>query len=478
MARRSWSTANFFRYASGVITAAPVTIACWAKTSITGSAQIMGGLFTSGSAANRNNFQIRLNNTEAVVAASSSATGESNAATSTTITAGTWFHACGVFASATSRAAYLNGGGKVTETTSRVPSGIDRTSVGVGDGSSALNPFAPAGTGDIAEVAIWDIDLTDAEVLLLSKGVSPLLVRPGNLVGYWPLVGNTSPEINYLSSAAVLSMQGTVTTAAHPRVIMPRRLKTGRTFAAAAAADLPFGITHLGAPRTVPSHSRQDHAKSHFLGLIGKDQFFGAPGQGPTYDYPNPRISPRSPSLHSWTFAFDPATLALVDQAPFKNQNWSNPQLPLSVNRTWTFSLGPEALLSPFTPTYWPNPSIRIGPQADTHLSSLLTTTLVATRPFQTPFWPFPPPRPVVVTYHWGNNLIGTLLATEPPLSAAVLPVFGTWTVKVIDETPTLKVVSSIAADASVAGFAATPLKVFASESIAPLRVRTRYTTP
>ena len=51
--------------------------------------------------------------------------------------------------------------------------------------------------GDIAELAIWNIALSDDDVFALGdpdNRVSPLLVRPDALVGYWPLVGFAAPE--------------------------------------------------------------------------------------------------------------------------------------------------------------------------------------------------------------------------------------------------------------------------------------------
>ncbi len=38
------------------------------------------------------------------------------------------------------------------------------------------------------EEANWNVALTDAEVAALASGVSPLLVRPENLVRYRPLI--------------------------------------------------------------------------------------------------------------------------------------------------------------------------------------------------------------------------------------------------------------------------------------------------
>lgn len=219
MSRRNWSTSNFLRYSSGLITTTPLTICAWAKTSITATNQLIAGLYNTGGGSNRNSFRLILSSPDTITASISNASGNNGASTSTTITANTWFHACAVFASATSYSAYLNGSGKGTGTTSTVPSGINRTAIGASDASTVTLPFAPAGTGDIAEVAMWSIALSDRDVATLATGVSPLSVHPESLVGYWPLIGNNSPENNIISNTSTMSIQGTLTASAHPRVL-------------------------------------------------------------------------------------------------------------------------------------------------------------------------------------------------------------------------------------------------------------------
>lgn len=75
----------------------------------------------------------------------------------------------------------------------------------------------------IAEVALWSMALSDADVLALSRGLSPLRMHPEALVAYWPLLGRNSPENNFKSNAAAMSVVGSLSQVAHPRIIMPRR---------------------------------------------------------------------------------------------------------------------------------------------------------------------------------------------------------------------------------------------------------------
>lgn len=71
--------------------------------------------------------------------------------------------------------------------------------------------------GRIAEVAIWDVILTPGEMAAVTRGVSPLLIRPGNLQEYLPLIRNTASRL-----LAAPTVTGTAVQP-HPRVFMPRR---------------------------------------------------------------------------------------------------------------------------------------------------------------------------------------------------------------------------------------------------------------
>lgn len=149
------------------------------------------------------------------------------------MTAGTWAHGGAVFASTTSRTAYINGVAGTTETTSRVPSGINQVTIGVESFSSGS--LGTPWNGQLAEVGVWDAALDANEMAALAKGFSPLLIRPMNLVYYWQLVGQGTAEIDMINGST-MTVTGTAQ-AAHPRIILPRRRAARRFTTAAAGAS-------------------------------------------------------------------------------------------------------------------------------------------------------------------------------------------------------------------------------------------------
>jgi hypothetical protein len=78
--------------------------------------------------------------------------------------------------------------------------------------------------GRVAHAAIWNTALTQNEIIDLARGVSPLLIRPGNLAGYWPLdsyggAGDAAEEIRNTR----LSPTGTVTVTPGPTMPIDTR---------------------------------------------------------------------------------------------------------------------------------------------------------------------------------------------------------------------------------------------------------------
>lgn len=179
--------------ASAVLTAMPLTIACWFNATTLGSAHRMVSL-TDGTINNR--FQVGISVANAVLALIASGGSSANATSSATITAGTWFHCAAVFASATSRTAYLNGGNTGTNATNLTPSGLNVTVLG-NDGTTTCN-------GTVALPAIWNTALSAGEIAALAAGLDPRLLQTQRsaLKFLTPLTG-ASPELDVIGGLSL-----------------------------------------------------------------------------------------------------------------------------------------------------------------------------------------------------------------------------------------------------------------------------------
>lgn len=222
MARGVYSTSNYLRSTATPITGTPMTLACWAYQ-VT-SANWERSLINVCRSYNSHN-QWRLSagySSYRVVAIANDTTQTSYASSATDIPANAWFHAAAVFSSSTSRYAYLNGVPGTQNTTSRAPTGVNRIGLGI-NGSSLVGNASD--NQYIAEACIYGTALSTGEIEQLARGYSPLLVRPQDLVAYWPLVrGDGSGNEPDVIGGYTLTETGTVGVQTHvPKLILPRR---------------------------------------------------------------------------------------------------------------------------------------------------------------------------------------------------------------------------------------------------------------
>jgi hypothetical protein len=190
-----------------VVTAPPFTLAVWGRSNDATVNQCL--LFVGDKDVVNHRFELVMAGGIAgdpIVFSRQGGGGTNNVLTTTGFTTGTWHHCCAVAVANNDAHVYIDGGSEGTSTTSVTVSGADRTSVGRAGASEKTRYMS----GDIAEVAIWNVALTDAEVSILANRMSPLLMRPGSLVAYWPIIGG-SPEADYAAgSANNLTVTGTV----------------------------------------------------------------------------------------------------------------------------------------------------------------------------------------------------------------------------------------------------------------------------
>ena len=180
----------------------PFSIACWFyPTDITQDALLARIVVGANSLdlvarSNATHGNSVMGNTNSIVQFVKSTTGYS---------VNTWNHALYTCASATDHAAYLNGGNKGTST----------SNFGSGSTSTLTINGVTSVTCRIAELAFWDVQLSDEEAAALASGASPALIRRQSLKYYTPLI-RVARDLR----GASITTNGSPTVIEHPRVFM------------------------------------------------------------------------------------------------------------------------------------------------------------------------------------------------------------------------------------------------------------------
>lgn len=174
---------------SAVVTAAPITMACWYKKDShpDGNFHVVMGINSTG--APENGWILFVDNSD-VLNFQTLDDGSGSTAQQSGSGGSGWHHACGVSSGASSRFAYRDGSAGTENTGTQTPTtaGLNRTSLGnyyyaLGGNWSGINQ-----TQSVAEGAVWNVALTADEITSLARGYSPMLIRPSALVWYVPAV--------------------------------------------------------------------------------------------------------------------------------------------------------------------------------------------------------------------------------------------------------------------------------------------------
>jgi hypothetical protein len=119
-----------------------------------------------------------------------------------TVTANTWHYFLATFDGATVTG-YLDGAS-------------DASFAATFSGSASSNEIGRDGVGGghnfgglLADVAVWNVVLSQLEISALANGARPLAVRPKALVRYWPVGGLQSPEPDLSGNAQNGTLTGT-----------------------------------------------------------------------------------------------------------------------------------------------------------------------------------------------------------------------------------------------------------------------------
>lgn len=157
------ASSQYAEFDATPVTAPPFTLACWFRSGSAALGQTLLWVGDKDQALSFWQLEARGDVAGDPVRAAAVSGSLAVAATTTGYSVNTWHHAAAVFASATDRRAFIDGGGKGTDTTSRAPTGSDRISLGRSGDSSPSSYLE----GRIAEARLYNRALSDAEVLAL-----------------------------------------------------------------------------------------------------------------------------------------------------------------------------------------------------------------------------------------------------------------------------------------------------------------------
>lgn len=210
------STGTYLSSSALVVSAYPFTFACWCRTNDVTNRKTLFCL--NDSTTNSNYQQVLIGGNVAndpVLAESGAFTATSTAGFSGST--GIWGHAAAVYASATDRRAFYNGGNKGTQTSSYPwPAATNQSTIGMFRGVGSFNPW----NGDIAWACVWNVALSDEEIAALGtlgRAVHPSAIRPSAIVDLWECIESTGNEVPRIGTDT-MTETGTVTVSESPLV--------------------------------------------------------------------------------------------------------------------------------------------------------------------------------------------------------------------------------------------------------------------
>jgi len=176
MARTNLSSNDFLiKVLSPIAISRPFSMACRVQLNTLGVLRSFLSLSVGGGSAIQYCFKVQLNNRFGIQD-NTTTINEPSGARNT----GSWYSLVGVYASATDRRFYVDGV-EVASTGSNIPFTQPAIFTLGGESRSGIvqNPFV---SGSIADVALWNTDLSVDDVISYAKGMSGDKIRTANLI--------------------------------------------------------------------------------------------------------------------------------------------------------------------------------------------------------------------------------------------------------------------------------------------------------
>ncbi len=171
------------------------TVSCWVKPDAAQTAYIWSQQQDDGQTQGRLSLEMISSNRKFKIRFQNSSATSGNNAYGTDYTV--WYHLVATFGYTTAigRHLYLNGNSTPIATKSTSNRSSDHSAGDldflIGAGLATSSPYGHTAhfNGQIAEVCAWKAILSAGEITSLSNGASPLFVRPGEILSYYPLGG-------------------------------------------------------------------------------------------------------------------------------------------------------------------------------------------------------------------------------------------------------------------------------------------------
>ena len=208
MAYQFNGSTQYLSVAQAIVTSPPISMSAWINLNSVST----GNVISIDNPADYTAYRIQIASGYLRAAVTTSNSDPFIYAQSTsTVSTGAWLHVAAVYSSSASRTIYF-ANQKATNTDSISISNVTRTVIGATSGFNYV--ISQLITGTIAEPAIWNVALTDAEIASLAAGFTPDQIRPQSLQFYAPLVRNLID----VRGGRTITNVGSATVATHPRI--------------------------------------------------------------------------------------------------------------------------------------------------------------------------------------------------------------------------------------------------------------------
>lgn len=210
------SASNYLKTTTFTTSDAPFTLAGWIRCDTTTTVMVPFAMTDGNGGVSEDGWTLSVLASNVVRMQCIAGGSGTNAATTNTITDGTWSHVFYVETTSASRTCVLNGdlANAGVNTTGRNPANpIEITFGGQGTsgGAAITNPL----DGQMQNWALWDVALTSETATALygggRGGVDPRSLGRGHMIGYWLMLQGAG-EPNVASGAGALTLTGTLST--------------------------------------------------------------------------------------------------------------------------------------------------------------------------------------------------------------------------------------------------------------------------